>query len=186
MDYGQEADPRISHSPDALSYFRPVCAGREMRGASCKYLILADLLSLGHDPRAPVYRAGGPIGSPPRSVLGTWTLSFKLPSPLPRQPKSAGIHRNPVVLAKEMQAALESGNGDRPCDLAAELGLSRARVTQLLRLLRLAPSTIEAIERLGDRWETRIVGEHTLRGFVDLPEARQIQAVQDLINSRDR
>ena len=87
------------------------------------------------------------------------------------------------MLAKELQSALNSGTGARPCDLAAELRLSRARITQLLRLLRLAPRAIEAIEQLGDRWPRRLIGEHTLRGLVDLTESSQLLVIEKLMKS---
>ncbi len=91
------------------------------------------------------------------------------------------MYRNPVVLAKELQAALHSGDGRRPSDLAAELGVSRARMTQLLRVLRLSPGVLATIEQLGDLWPTRIVGEHTLRDLVDLPDERQLDILKSLI-----
>ena len=108
-------------------------------------------------------------------------MTFKLPSPFPRQPRPDPIYRNPIVLAKELHAAM--GIGGRPCDLAAELHLSRARITQLLRLLRLAPTAIEAIEQLGDRWPRRVIGEHALRGLVDLAESSQLRVIEKLTRS---
>ena len=66
---------------------------------------------------------------------------------------------------------------------AHELRLSRARVTQILRPPTLAPSVIETLEQLGDEWSSRIVGEHTLRGLVDLPEAGQLRGIEKLVKS---
>ena len=88
------------------------------------------------------------------------------------------------MLAKELQAALRSGNGKRPRDLATDLGVSRARVSQLLRVLRLSPRVLEAIEHLGDRWPTAVVGEHSLRNLVGLPETRQLLELKALLETR--
>jgi ParB-like chromosome segregation protein Spo0J len=45
-------------------------------------------------------------------------------------------YRNPVIMAQEWQSILDRENYT-PADLARKLGVSRARVTQVLRLLRL-------------------------------------------------
>ena len=48
-------------------------------------------------------------------------------------------------------------------DLARKLGLSRARVTQILNLLGLPEILISEIEEMGDHWDRRIVTERQLR-----------------------
>ena len=48
-------------------------------------------------------------------------------------------------------------------DLARKLGISRARVTQMLNLLKLPVELIEEVERMGDCWERRLVTERMLR-----------------------
>lgn len=48
-------------------------------------------------------------------------------------------------------------------DFARKLGISRARVTQMLNLLKLPEELIEEIEAMGDYWERRLVTERTLR-----------------------
>ena len=50
-------------------------------------------------------------------------------------------------------------------DLAGKLGLSRARVTQMLNLLKLPDSLISEIEEMGDNWSRQIVTERQLRGL---------------------
>jgi len=47
--------------------------------------------------------------------------------------------RNPIALAEEWQRWLADGDVRSKADLARTLGVSRARVTQVLDLLRLAP-----------------------------------------------
>ncbi|MCK5787009.1 MAG: hypothetical protein KAH54_10705 [Candidatus Sabulitectum sp.] len=47
--------------------------------------------------------------------------------------------------------------------LARKLGISRARVTQMLNLLKLPEELIEEVERMGDYWGRRVVTERMLR-----------------------
>ena len=48
-------------------------------------------------------------------------------------------------------------------DLARKLGLSRARVTQMLNLLKLPERLISEIEEMGDHWKRQIITERHLR-----------------------
>ncbi|RKZ06531.1 hypothetical protein DRQ25_13740 [Candidatus Fermentibacteria bacterium] len=48
-------------------------------------------------------------------------------------------------------------------DLARKLGLSRARVTQMLNLLGLPEMLISEIEGMGDNWSKQLVTERQLR-----------------------
>ena len=54
-------------------------------------------------------------------------------------------YRNPVFLAKEWRRALDNGECASLADLARRLKTSRARVTQILNLLKLAPEAIKLI-----------------------------------------
>ena len=48
-------------------------------------------------------------------------------------------------------------------ELARKLGLSRARVTQMLNLLGLPEILISEIEEMGDNWSKQLVTERQLR-----------------------
>ena len=48
-------------------------------------------------------------------------------------------------------------------DLARKLGLSRARVTQILNLLELPEALVSEIEEMGDYWSRQLVTERQLR-----------------------
>ena len=50
-------------------------------------------------------------------------------------------------------------------DLARKLGLSRARVTQMLNLLGLPEMLISEIEEMGDYWSRQLITERQLRGL---------------------
>ena len=82
-------------------------------------------------------------------------------------------YRNPVFLAREWKKALETGKYPSQAALARELGVSPVRVTQILRLLRLAPEVLETIVHLGDPLTSSIVTERKLRPLVNLPRAEQ-------------
>ena len=76
--------------------------------------------------------------------------------------KSKKTFRNPIIQAKEM--ALEMKLNDLiKAELARKLGISRARVTQFLNLLKLPEELIEEVERMGDNWNRRLVTERMLR-----------------------
>ena len=48
-------------------------------------------------------------------------------------------------------------------DLARKLGISRARITQMLNLLKLPEELKEEIEAMGDHWVRILVSERMLR-----------------------
>ena len=70
--------------------------------------------------------------------------------------------RNPIILAREMAIMMEIEELSR-ADLARKLGLSRARVTQILNLLELPEIMITEIEEMGDYWSRQLVTERQLR-----------------------
>jgi site-specific DNA recombinase len=68
----------------------------------------------------------------------------------PREPR---MYRNPLFVAREWAGLIESGQVRNAAHLAHELGLSRARVTQVLNLLKLPADTVESLATLGE-WVT--------------------------------
>ena len=83
------------------------------------------------------------IGSTLRPTLRTFVWAwFKLPQPASRRNSSGSIRqerRNPVALALDWQQRLDSGEFTTRAELARELGVTRAHVTQVLSLLHLVP-----------------------------------------------
>ena len=71
-------------------------------------------------------------------------------------------YRNPIILAREMTLMMEMEELSR-ADPARKLGLSRARVTQMLNLLGLPEMLISEIEEMGDNWSRQLVTERKLR-----------------------
>ena len=77
-------------------------------------------------------------------------------------PKLGKTFRNPIIQAKEMKLEMEFNNLSR-AELARKLSISRARVTQLLNLLKLPEELIKEVEAMGDYWGRRVVTERMLR-----------------------
>jgi hypothetical protein len=66
------------------------------------------------------------------------------PAPPPPPPKPTVLART-LTLAHRLQAMLDGGRAKNRADLAAKLGFSRARITQIMNLLWLAPDIQEEI-----------------------------------------
>jgi hypothetical protein len=82
-------------------------------------------------------------------------------------------YRNPVALAREWQESIGQGDCLSGAELARKLRISRARVTQTLRLLELTPEVSEAPSDLGDPLLRPVVTERKLRSIVNLPAEEQ-------------
>jgi hypothetical protein len=69
-------------------------------------------------------------------------------------------------MAQEWQQALHNGAYSSAADLARKLGISRARVTQVLHLLKLEPDVLNAIAAFGDPLHSRSITQRMLRSIV--------------------
>ena len=58
---------------------------------------------------------------------------------------------------------INSGKAKSQADLAKKLGISRARVTQILNLLKLDNEIINKMERMGDPLSSQVITERQLR-----------------------
>ncbi len=107
----------------------------------------------------------------PKSV---YTVSFNGRSP--RRPTHAGTGRVPRVarmlaLAHKIDARIRSGEFRNLADAARAIGVTRARVTQIMNLFLLAPGIQEEILDLPPVTNGRDpVSERTLRRMVTEPE----------------
>jgi len=77
--------------------------------------------------------------------------------------------QNPVRLAREWQASL-SERGESRADLARRLGISRARVTQVLSVLDFDPDVLELLEQ---QTGPSLVSERALRKLTGLSSESQ-------------
>jgi len=58
---------------------------------------------------------------------------------------------------------LDSGEAKTQAELARIKGISRARVTQIINLLRLDKSIIDNLEQIGDPMDKKVISERELR-----------------------
>jgi plasmid maintenance system antidote protein VapI len=90
-------------------------------------------------------------------------------------------YRNPIYLARDWRKALDDGKFSSPAELACHLKVSRARVTQILNLLKLTPEVIERISLLGDPITSSAVFEKRLRPLLALTADQQKAQVEIML-----
>ena len=115
------------------------------------------------------------MNSPDKSIGRTFRVVFELP-PARRGKKTTNrkpsrTYRNPVFLAREWKRMLDSGEYTSQAALARYLGISRARVNQMLRLLKLPPQIQQFMIRLGSREIT----ERKLRALLSPSRGRELE-----------
>jgi hypothetical protein len=62
---------------------------------------------------------------------------------------------------------IDSGQVRNQSSLARKLDISRARVTQILSLLKLNPLVVQELGKLGDPLKSKIITERLLRPYVN-------------------
>ena len=92
------------------------------------------------------------------------------------------LYRNPIALAQEWQRRLVNGECSSLADLSCKLRVSRARVTQLLRLLRLTAEVLNDLVAIGDPLASPIVTERKLRPILNLPAEEQRRRINAIIS----
>jgi len=102
---------------------------------------------------------------------GTEPPAFFVPPRASDQPSRQ--YRNPIVVAQGWQRMLDKGECASRADLVRQLGVSRARVTQVLGLLDFVPEVLEAVIGLGDPLSGPFVTERRLRPLLKLPAEEQ-------------
>jgi len=106
--------------------------------------------------------------SPESSEDRTFRMVFEMPKVTDNQlltKKSRHQYRNPIFLAREWQKDLSEGKYSSRADLSRKMGVSRARVTQILNLLKLPEEIIEKVYAMGDPLPKPIITERSLRHF---------------------
>jgi hypothetical protein len=96
-------------------------------------------------------------------------LSKPRPQKTPKTPKVAELLRK----AMEWKGLLESGKGVTKADIARREGLSRARVTQIMDLLNLAPDIQKYILSMPETVRKPVVTERSLRPIIRFKNHRQ-------------
>lgn len=108
------------------------------------------------------------IAARSRSGTGYLVLSAVPPGRgTPKQPRESKTPRVVQLLRKaiEWKSLLESGKVASQAEIARQEGVTRARVTQVMRMLRLAPEIQEQILAMPDGVRRPPISERMLRPF---------------------
>jgi len=108
--------------------------------------------------------------APPDQVLSAVPASRGDPKP-PREPKTPRIVKL-LRKAIEWKDLIESGKFASQAEIARQEGITRARVTQIMGLLRLAPEIQGKILALPDNFHRSSVTERILRPFRAITDQR--------------
>jgi len=106
------------------------------------------------------------LGSPDCNIDRTFMSTFYFPQKILKTNQIKPLYRNPIYLAKEFKEMIDSGKVKNQSDLARKLGISRARVTQILNLLKLEKNITDNLERIGDPMERKVISERELRKII--------------------
>jgi len=106
-------------------------------------------------------------GSPDCNIDRTFITTFYFPDKTIKANQIARIYRNPIYIARECKRMIESGDVKNQAELAQLKGVSRARITQILNLLKLDSLIIQEIEKLGDPLKSKVITERMLRLYVN-------------------
>ena len=93
-------------------------------------------------------------------------------------------YRNPIYLASEWRRALDNGEYASPAALARHRKVTRARVTQIMNLLKLSPEVVKILTSLGDPINSPVLAEKRLRPMLALT-AEQQKAQLEIMLSKD-
>lgn len=69
---------------------------------------------------------------------------------------------------------IETGEAKSQSDLARQISVSRVRVNQIIRLLKLDEEIMKAIERLGDPMPKQLITERMLRPHVKNSKSKDV------------
>jgi len=98
----------------------------------------------------------------------------------PNKPEKA-TPVSPARLALALQRMLEEGEVNNQSDLARKVGLTRARITQVLNLLKLPDSVIRNLCSVSEPKSIAFFSERRLRSITRLPRTKeQLKAFRDL------
>ena len=105
-------------------------------------------------------------GSPDCNIDRTFIYQFYLQIVVKKSPIPRKTYRNPINLAREYKEMIDKGKVKNQAELAKTKGISRARVTQILNLLKLDKTIIENLEQIGDPMDKKVISERALRKII--------------------
>ena len=106
------------------------------------------------------------LGSPDCSIDRTFIYQFYFQTIVKKSSIPKKTYRNPIYLAREYKNMVDSGEAKNQAELAKLKGISRARVTQILNLLKLDKTIIENLEQIEDPMDKKVISERALRKII--------------------
>ena len=106
--------------------------------------------------------------SPDCSIDRTFIYQFNIQPIIKKTSTPNKTYRNSIFLAKEYKKMINLGEAKNQAELARIKGISRARVTQILNLLKLDKSIIDNLEQIGDPMDRKVISERELRKIIHL------------------
>jgi len=110
------------------------------------------------------------LASPCYAKERTFKLEFEIEYPekksKPERKRTRKQYKNPIFIALEWKRLFDEGRYSSQAELAREMGISRARVTQIMNLLKLDKGMIKKLVDLGGTLSSPIVTERGLRKIV--------------------
>ncbi len=139
----------------------------------------------------------GPKGAPESVDISTWTgrtptdhalCSIRPPRGKRKPPKQPKTPRVTELLRKAIKwhGDLEAGKVSNQAEIARREGLTRARVTQIMSLLRLAPEIQEHVLEMPETVHRSVVTERALRLITHIKSAREQLSQYGKLLSLDR
>jgi len=105
-------------------------------------------------------------GSPDCNIDRTFISKFYFKTEVKKSPCPKKTYKNPIYLAREYKKMISSDKVKNQVELAKIKGISRARVTQILNLLKLDKSIIDNLNKIGDLMDKKVISERELRKII--------------------
>lgn len=105
-------------------------------------------------------------GSPDCNIDRTFISKFYFQTIVKKSFIPKKTYRNPINLAREYKEMIDKGKVKNQAELAKTKGISRARVTQILNLLRFDKTIIDNLEQIGDPMDKKVISERKLRKII--------------------
>jgi hypothetical protein len=105
-------------------------------------------------------------GSPDCNIDRTFIYQFYFQTHVKKPAITKKTYRNPIFLTKEYKEMINTGTVKNQAELARIKDISRARITQILNLLKLDESIIENLEQLGDPMDRKVISEREIRNTI--------------------
>ena len=104
--------------------------------------------------------------SPRCSIDRTFIYRIYFQTVVKKSSISKKTYRKPIYFTQEYKKMLNTGKVKNQAELARIKGISRARVTQILNLLRLDKSIIDNLEQIGDPMDRKVISARELRKII--------------------